>query len=183
MVTIGSLWLAIVLAAVAVFIVSSVIHMVLTYHRSDYGPLPDEDRVREALKEVPPGQYTVPHCASPKEMGSPEKVALYEQGPVGHLTLMPSGVPAMGKFLGQWLLYCLVVSLFMAYLAGRSLAPEAEFRTVFRFVAVLGFLAYGMGQFQNMIWKSEKASTTAKHVFDGLVYGLVSGAVFGWMWP
>ena len=45
-----SLWLPIVLSAVGVFIASSVVHMVLPYHRSDYDKLEKEDEVMQALR-------------------------------------------------------------------------------------------------------------------------------------
>ena len=47
MLTLASLWLPIVLAAVAVFVVSSLIHMVFRWHASDYRKLSNEDEVRE----------------------------------------------------------------------------------------------------------------------------------------
>jgi hypothetical protein len=40
------LWLPILLASVAVFIVSSVIHMAPLWHKNDYPRVPDEDKVR-----------------------------------------------------------------------------------------------------------------------------------------
>ena len=42
MVSIFSLWLPILLSGVMVFILSSIIHMVLGYHRNDFKGLPDE---------------------------------------------------------------------------------------------------------------------------------------------
>ena len=45
MVSLTALWLPIVLSAVAIFIASSVIHMVFKYHNSEYRQLPDEDGV------------------------------------------------------------------------------------------------------------------------------------------
>ena len=62
MVTLGALWQPIVLSAVLVFITSSLIHMVLKYHASDYRPLPNEDAVRAALRagNPPPGSTSSP---------------------------------------------------------------------------------------------------------------------------
>ena len=45
----GSLWIPVIVSAVFVFVGSSILHMVLKYHRADYKPLPNEDAVREAL--------------------------------------------------------------------------------------------------------------------------------------
>ena len=41
----GSLWLPGVVSAVAVFFLSSLLHMILRYHKADFRPLPDEDAV------------------------------------------------------------------------------------------------------------------------------------------
>ena len=61
MVSIISLWLPILLSAVAVFIASSVIHMVFKYHNSDFKKMPAEDEVMAALRpfDIPPGEYVV----------------------------------------------------------------------------------------------------------------------------
>ncbi len=45
MTLLSALWLPILLSAVLVFVASSIMHMVLPYHRSDYEKLPDEDNV------------------------------------------------------------------------------------------------------------------------------------------
>ena len=111
----GALWLPIVLSAVIVFVASSIIHMVLPYHRSDYTPLPDEDKARAALRGVTRGLYVIPYCTH-KNMKSPEVQEKYREGPVGLLTVFPSGPPAMPKFLGLWFVYCLVIGFFTAYL-------------------------------------------------------------------
>lgn len=73
MVTISSLWLPILLSAVFVFVVSSIIHMMLGYHRADYKTLPAEDQVMEALRKfnIPPGDYMMPCAGSSKAMKDP----------------------------------------------------------------------------------------------------------------
>ena len=43
MVSILALWLPILVAAVIVFVASSILHMMLPYHRSDYGRVQNED--------------------------------------------------------------------------------------------------------------------------------------------
>jgi hypothetical protein len=103
MVPITALWLPILLSAVIVFVASSIIHMVLPIHKSDYRKLPEEDRVLDALRAagVTPGPiYHFPYSTH-KEMKSPEAVERFKRGPVGLLTVIRSGPPAMGKFLGQ----------------------------------------------------------------------------------
>jgi hypothetical protein len=49
MVPVMSLWIPILIAAVFVFAASSIIHMVLRYHNSDFGKVPSEDAVMDAL--------------------------------------------------------------------------------------------------------------------------------------
>ena len=43
-------WMPIILSAVAVFAASSLIHMVLKWHNSDYRKLANEDDVRAAIR-------------------------------------------------------------------------------------------------------------------------------------
>jgi hypothetical protein len=184
MVSLAALWLPIVVAAVIVFVASSIMHMVLPYHRSDYSPLPDEDKVRATLRalNLKRGLYVFPFCTH-KDMKSPETMEKYKEGPVGFLTILPSGPPAMPKFLGLWFLFCLVVGFFVAYLTAHTVPAGAHYLKVFRVAGTAAFLAYGLGHLSNGIWKGMKWSTTLKEVFDGLVYGLLTAGAFGWLWP
>jgi len=185
MVSITALWLAILLSAIIVFVASSILHMVLPFHKSDYRKLPDEDRVTDALRAagVTPGPvYNFPHCTH-QDMKKPEVVEKFKRGPVGFLTVYPSGPPAMGKYLGAWFVYCVVISIFVAYLTGRTLLPGMPYLQVFRVAGTAAFLAYGIGQIQDAIWRGQTWVVTAKHVFDGLIYALLTAGVFGWLWP
>ena len=185
MVTLTALWLPIVLSAVFVFFASSIIHMVLPYHKSDYSKLPDEDKIAAAMRDagVGPGYYAVPHCTDMKEMGSPEMQKKYAQGPVGLFTIGPSGPPAMGKLLGLWFVFCLVIGVFAAYIASRTIDPGADYLAVFRITGTVAFLGYAASEPIASIWKSQPWGNTVKHLFDGLLYALLTGGVFGWLWP
>ena len=77
--------------------------------------------------------YFFPYCSF-KEMKSAPVIEKMKRGPVGLLTVLPSGPPAMGKNMVQWFLYCLVISIFAAYLSGRLLAPGTAFLQVFRVI-------------------------------------------------
>jgi len=184
MVSLAALWLPIVVAAVIVFVASSIMHMVLPYHRSDYSQLPDEDKVRTALRslDLKRGLYIFPYCTH-KDMKSPAVAEKYKEGPVGFLTIMPNGLPVMPKFLGQWFLYCLLVGFFVAYLTAHTVGMGANYRVVFRVAGTAAFLAYGLGHLSDGIWKGQKWSNTMKDVFDGLIYGLLTAGTFGWLWP
>ena len=185
MVYLPELWMPIVLSAVLVFVVSSILHMVLPFHKSDYRKLPDEEKVMDALRAagVTPGPaYHFPHCEH-KDMKSPEMTEKFKKGPIGLLTMFPSGPPAMGKFLGMWFLYCLLVAVFTAYLTGRTVAPGTVYLAVFRVAGTVAFMGYGLGHFVDSVWKGQTWGVTFKHMFDGLVYALLTAGTFGWLWP
>jgi hypothetical protein len=158
--------------------------MVLPYHRNDYQGLPDEDKTMAFLRSLTlqRGLYVFPFC-TPKEMKSPAAVEKYKQGPVGFLTIMPPGPPALPKFLGLWFVYCLLVGFFVAYLSGHAATPGLPYLAVFRLAGTAAFLAYGLGPLPNAIWKGQTWSATIKEVIDGLVYALLTAGTFGWLWP
>src|SRR5262249_6418591 len=83
MVSIPSLWLPILLSAVFVFFLSWIIHMFLPYHRTDYGKLPSEADVQEALRkfDIAPGDYLLPCPEGPTGMRSPEYLEKRNRGP------------------------------------------------------------------------------------------------------
>jgi hypothetical protein len=185
MVSILALWLPILVAGVIVFVASSILHMALPYHRSDYAKLSHEDDVMEAMRKagVQPGDYMMPHCSSHRELKNPAVLEKFKKGPVGAITIMPSGEPAMGGQLMQWFFYCVLVSVLAAYIAGRALQPGAHYLAVFRFAGATAFFSYAIGLWQDSIWYKKKWSTTAKNTIDGLIYGLLTGGTFGWLWP
>ena len=184
MVPLTALLLPILLSAVIVFVASSIIHMVLQYHRSDYRQLPEEDKLLAGLRPagLKPGLYIFPFCTH-KDMKSPALQEKYKQGPVGMLTVFPSAPPAMPKFLGMWFAYCLLIGYFVAYLTGRTVMPGAHYLAVFRVAGTAAFLAYGLGPLVNGIWKGLPWSVVLKESFDGLIYSLLTAGTFGWLWP
>jgi hypothetical protein len=185
MVGFAALWLPILLSAVIVFVASSVIHMVLPWHKSDYPKLPNEDQVMNALRplNIPPGDYMMPRPANRQDMNSPAFLDKMKKGPVAMLTVMPSGPPTMGKSLTQWFLFSVVVGVFAAYVAGRALPAGAPYLAVFRFVGVAAFLAYAGALWPISIWYRRAWTTTIKGTIDGLLYGLLTAGTFGWLWP
>jgi len=184
MVSLTALWLPILLAAVIVFVASSIMHMLLPYHRSDYRQLPDEDKVRAAMRAagVTRGVYVVPYCTH-KDMKSPAMAEKYKEGPNAVINVFPPGPPAMPKFLGQWFAFCLVVGFCAAYLTGRTVASGAHYLIVFRVAGTAAFLAYSVGNLANGIWKGQPWSNVLKEVIDGLIYSLLTAGTFGWLWP
>ena len=185
MVPLTALWLPILLSVVLVFFASFIMHMVLSYHKSDYRQLPDEDRVTDAVRNarVTPGPaYFFPYFSF-KEMKSAPVVEKMKRGPVGLLTVLPSGPPAMGKNMMQWFLYCLVITVLAAYLSGRTLAPGAAFLQVFRVASIAAFLGYGAAHAQESIWSGRSWVVTCKHLLDSVIYAALTAGTFGWLWP
>ncbi|HSG81041.1 MAG TPA: hypothetical protein VLC48_02230 [Gemmatimonadota bacterium] len=185
MVPVLSLWLPILLSAIVVFVASSGIHMFLTYHRNDVKKVPDEAGVMDALRnfDIPPGDYMMPRAATSQEMKDPTYIEKLNKGPVVIFTVMPSGPPAMVKSLVQWFVYCVVVSTFAAYIAGRALGPDVHYLAVFRFAGATAFIGYTLALWQDVIWWKRNWISCLKSTFDGLVYGLLTAGVFGWLWP
>jgi len=185
MVSLMSLAVPILLSAVFVFVVSSVLHMVLTYHQKDFRALPKEDDVLDTLRRlnVAPGDYAAPYCSSSKDMKNPVFIEKMRRGPGVVMTLWPGGDINMGALLGQWFAYSVVVSLFTGYVLSRIYAPGADYMEVFRIGGTVAFMAYALGAPQAAIWYKKSWATTMRSMFDGLVYGLVTAGTFGWLWP
>lgn len=185
MVPILSLWLPILVSAALVFVVSALLHTVLRYHASDLAALPAEDEIMTALArhDIQPGAYVMPHAPSSAAMKEPAYREKRERGPVAFLTVLPSGDTGMGRQLTTWFVYCVVVGALVAYVAGRAIGPGAAYGDAFRFAGTTAFIAYALGTWQDTIWFGQKWSTAAKNTLDGLIYGLLTGGVFGWLWP
>ena len=181
----SALWLPILVSAVIVFVASSVIHMVLPWHKSDYPKLPNEDQVMNALRPlaIPPGDYMIPRPDSAAEMRSPAFLEKVKKGPVMVFTVMPGGDLTMKRELTLWFLYGAVVSAFAAYIAGRALPAGAAYLQVFRFAGATAFIGYSAALWQMSIWYKRSWLTTFKSTVDGLVYALLTAGVFGWLWP
>ena len=185
MVSLASLWAPILVAAVLVFVFSSLIHMVFGYHASDFRTVPSEDDVMDAMRRfnIPPGDYLIPRPTSTAHAASPEFKAKAAQGPLLLMSLWAPGGNSMGTNLTMWFVYTVVVGLFAAYVATLSLPPGADYRQVFRVTSTVAFIGYVLALWQSTIWYRKSVVTTLKSSFDGLLFGLLTGGVFGWLWP
>ena len=184
MVHVPSLWMPILLAAALVFVASSVIHQALGYHLKDFKRVADEDDLMDALRGfgIPPGDYSFPHVGSKEAMGSEEVQEKWKRGPAGLITLLPPRNDMRAQLI-QWFVYCLVVSAFAGYVTGLTLGPGTGYMEVFRMSSTVAFGAYALSHLQRSIWYAQSWGTTARNMFDGLVYGLLTGGAFGWLWP
>jgi hypothetical protein len=180
-----SLWLPILLSAVVVFVISSLIHMVVKWHSSDYGTLPNEDAVRAAIRagNPAPGRYVVPQCKEMKDMASEAMKKKYQEGPVGHITLLPNGQPNMGKYLGLWFLWSLAIATVAAYLAAIIFTLDpAHARGAAKLVGAVSFIAHGFGTVSESIWGGRPWSQSVKYLLDAALYAVGSAFVFYWLW-
>jgi hypothetical protein len=184
-VNLASLWLPILISAVAVFIASSIIHMALPWHRGDYQRVPKEDEVMDALRPfaIAPGDYMLPRADGMEQMKNPQFLDKLKKGPVGVLTIWPTGPYSMTNNLVLWFVYSVVVGLFAAYVACSTLPVGAPYLKVFRVTGTVAFAGYALALWQMSIWYRRSLGTTIRSTIDGLVYAALSAGVFGWLWP
>ncbi len=173
----AALWLPILLSAVLVFVVSSLIHTVTPWHKSDYPKLPNEDKVMDLLRPlaIPPGDYMMPRPSSTAEMRSPQFAEKFKRGPVMMWTDGEAAHP--------------MVSLRGRRRRLRRLhrgAGATSGRLPPRHRALRrrdGLCRLRSGLWQMSIWYRRAWLTTIKATVDGLIYALLTAGTFVWLWP
>lgn len=185
MVGLSALWMPIVVSAVFVFIALMLIHGLLGWHRGDMSAVASEAKFMEALRglNVQPGDYRFPYGSTTAEMTAPEFVEKLKQGPIGIMTIRPNGEIKMGKMMGQWFVYSLFIAVLAAYITGRTRGLGAPYLEVFRVSAAVTFCCYVVAHWQNWIWWGKSTRFTVTNSLDGIIYALITGATFGWLWP
>ena len=116
-------------------------------------------------------------------MTAPAFVEKMKQGPVGVMTIWPNGEINMGKLMGQWFVYSLLVAVLVAWVTGRTHGAGAPSLEVMRVSAVVTFCCYAVAHWQNWIWWGKSTRFTVTHSLDGIIYALLTGGTFGWLWP
>jgi len=185
MLGLSSLILVIIAGAAAAYIASAIAWMVLPHHRSDYARLPDEDGTIATLgrQNLAPGFYNFPHCKDWNELKSETMQIKFDAGPIGFITILPMGVPAMGKNMLQQMIYFIVTGVFIAYVVSLSQAAGADYMSVFRTTGAVAWLAYGFGSIPDSIWYGKPWFNQVKNLADTLFYALMTAGVYGWLWP
>lgn len=181
-----ALWLPILLSAVVVFVISSLVHMVLKYHAADYNTLANEEAVRAAINagNPAPGRYAIPYSREMKDMGTPEMIKKYQDGPVAHFTILPKGMPNMGKYLGSWFLWSLVIATVAGYLTWRACGLDpAQAARAAKWAGALTFIAHGFGTVTESIWMGRPWASSARYLLDSALYAAGTWGVFLWQWP
>ena len=160
---------------------SSAIWVVFKWHNSDYTRIDREEDARAALKGSKPGFYLLPFCVDFSEMAKPDMQQKFSDGPIAYITVAPNGMPSMGPKMLSMIAYFLLVSVLCAYMVTRTMAPDADYLSVFRIAGTVAFIANGFAVIPESIWFSRPWSMTVKNIFDALIYGLLTGGVFGWL--
>ena len=181
----AGLWIPIVVSALAVLGASCVVHVFIAQRLRNWKTLPEEDATVEHLQKsgTAPGFYVFPRRYSRASNGSEEAyVHRMESGPWGSVNVR-ARQPSMGRSLVQSLTFCLVTSVFVAYLGTLALSPGDDFSRVFQVIGTAGILAYAFGGIPNAIWLGMDFRSAVLDVVDGTLCGLITGAVFGMLWP
>lgn len=180
-----ALWLPILVSAVLVFIASSIIHMGPFWHRGDYPALPREGEVQAALRPlaIPPGEYMLPRAGSMALYKTPEFTEKLRAGPVALLTVLPSGPIDMGRNLRQWFVSCWWSAPWWRPWPDAHCRAAPAYPQVFRIAAAVAFIAYAVALAELSIWYRRSWTLTLKGALGGLIYGLLTGGTFGWLWP
>lgn len=182
MVSLLDLWLPILVAAVVLQFVSAFIHMALGFwHTADYWNVPEDRPFVDLLRGLRSGMYVVPRMI---QKPTPEQRADWESGPTALMYVRNPARFNFGKTLGIYFLYCVVSAIFVAYLISRVLPAGTPYLRVFQIAGTAGTLFWAFGNnISDAIWYGKPWRIAFKYVIDGLVYGLLMGGVFGWLWP
>lgn len=177
-----NLWLPILLSAAAVFVLSSLMWMVLPFHKGDFQKLGAEPEFHALLRQHRPGtgRYMVGFgdCGggggprTPIDPDVPRALLLVQHGPL-----------SMGRSLGAWGVHLVVVSVLVAYAGSLALGAGAAAMPVFRMTSLAALLAYGGGVVPKSIWDGVPWKSVPVALFDAAVYAAATGAIFAWRWP
>jgi len=180
-----ALWLPILVSTILVFVTSFLLYMVLPHHRTDFDRIEDEERFSAELQShgLKKGQYIFPYFASPIDAKDPDYQERVRRGPIGILTvganqLSPSAVQLMSQFV-----YFIALNTVVAYIAGQTLPPGAEYMTVYQLVGATALIAYAGAHFAYPIWYHFKWSFAWKAAADAILISIIMAGVFAWLWP
>jgi hypothetical protein len=182
------LWLPIVVSGAAVWVASCLAWMVVGHHKKDWKQIPSEGAFIDAVKQlgIGPGSYGFPEFRACEGLSQEQKKAKWEEmqeNPMGLLRVW--GPIRMGRSMVLTLLVYVVASVLIAYLAWNALphAGGGGFGTVMRVVGTAGVLTYCIASLPNDIWFQRSLREVVTSLIDGVMLGLITGAVFGWLWP
>ena len=178
------LWLPIVLSAAAVWVASALAWMLLPHHRKDFKGLPNEDALMNAVRSqnIAPGLYGFPDMHDCDKMKDPAFKAKMEAGPMGTLHVWPPGFKMGGKMFASFVFY-VVVSALVALLGAITLHHGEDYHRVFHVTVLAAVMGYCLAGIPNAIWFNTPPRNVAMNLIDGIVYGVITAAIFTAMWP
>jgi len=181
-----SLWLPILVSALVVFAASFLAWSVLPHHKPDITSLEhgQEQQLLEwaASAGIKSGVYMFPGCADAKRMRDPEFRKRWKAGPWGTLNLLKAP-PSFARNLICVFLFFVVVGVFVAYVGGIGMRPRTPFLHVFRVTGAAAVMAHALGFIPHGIFFGRSFRSMFCDVVDGVVYGLLTGLIFAWLWP
>jgi hypothetical protein len=179
------LWLPIIVSAVIVFILSALAWTVMPHHKKDFTGLPNADAVQALMRQHPPkpGQYSVPWVAEMRGLEDPKIREQIEVGPRAYITIVPNGMPSMVPMMAQSFVFYLIVSTLVGHLTWHAVEPGADYMHVFRIAGLTAAMSYILATVPDSIWFGRPWGNFVRQAIDGLVFGLATAGVFGWLWP
>lgn len=183
-VSLAQLWLPILIATICVFFASSIIWMLLPYHKPDIKFIPNESDFDEAIGKlnIAPGFYMYPNCQNSKEMKSEAFAARWKSGPWGTINVLEKQ-PNFGMNLLKTFIAYGVITTMVAYLAGIALGPGADYMDVFRVVATAGILGHCMGALAGAFFLGTPTRFIVTSFIDGVIFALITAGILASMWP
>lgn len=197
------LWLPILLSGVGVWIASAIAWMAIGHHKKDRDALPGGEKGEQEMMDtvtrlgIKPGNYGFPdfcqHDTLPRKERMEALKVLYDKHPQGLLRVW---APVnMGVNMVLTFLFYLVTSAVIGYLAWAALGPGsmpsppngADLPTtnralVFQVTGIAGILAYSFATFPGDLWFQKKKRAMVMDWCDGVVFALITGLIFAWLW-
>jgi hypothetical protein len=181
------LWLPILVSGIGVWIASFIAWMGIGHHKKDRDAIANEQEFMDTITRmnIRHGNYGFPDFCQHDKLPRKERMvalkALYNKHPQGLLRVWaPTNMGANMLFT---FLFYLVTSLVIGYLGWAALPHPAPFAKVFQVLGTAGILAYCFATFPGDLWFQKKRRAMVMDWIDGVAFGLITAAVFAWLWP
>ena len=177
-------WMPILASAAAVWVASAIAWMAINHHADDMKSLtPDaESKLSNLVKahNIAPGVYGYPDFKKCKGQSPEERKAAMKE-PMGILRVwkpINMSRPMILSFL-----FYIFIGVLIAYLGTAAGIPAVgPFSHAFRVFGTAGVLAHACGGVVCNMWFQESRRAMILNFVDGVVYGLITGAVFAALW-
>jgi len=170
-VDLADLWLPILVAWIATYVLSTLAWTVLPHHRPEWDFVRIDGSLRTAIDSAPGDQCLL--------VEGDADAANNPTACRGMLILWRHRA-SMGANIAMTATFFLVAALTIGYMASIALSRETSTLDVFRFTATAGVLAHVMAGVPTIIWFRRK---WLMDLLDGVAYALATGAAFALLWP